>query len=171
MICIDMSKCTGCRRCETTCSFFHSGRINSRISRIKVIQMYETGIDAPIVCQQCQERFCLKCPEGALSIGQFGQIVYSPTVCTLCGVCENACPIGAIELFQDLVYVCDFCGGKPKCVEACTEGAIIIDYNQKPPSFNKLKTAHKGMPPGEKRKKYLESESSRIRTAWRRRDA
>lgn len=133
--------------------------------------MYETGIDAPIVCQQCQERFCLKCPEGALSIGQFGQIVYSPTVCTLCGFCENACPIGAIELFQDLVYVCDFCGGRPKCVEACTEGAIIIDYNQTPPSFSKLKTAHKGMPPGEKRKKYLESKSSRIRTAWRRRDA
>jgi Fe-S-cluster-containing hydrogenase component 2 len=141
------------------------------MSRIKVMQIYEIGIDGPIVCQQCQERFCLKCPEEALSIGHLGQIIHSPTVCTLCGVCEKACPIGAIELFQGHIYVCDLCGGRPKCVEACTEGAIIIDYNQKPPSFKKFKAANKGLNPSEKRMNYLKNKSSRIRTEWRRRNA
>jgi Fe-S-cluster-containing dehydrogenase component len=42
-------------------------------------------------------------------------------------VCEKACPIGALEIFNKLVYVCDLCGGKPKCVDACTEGAIVYE--------------------------------------------
>jgi Fe-S-cluster-containing hydrogenase component 2 len=41
-------------------------------------------------------------------------------------VCEKACPIGALEIFNKIVYVCDLCGGKPKCIEACTEGAITF---------------------------------------------
>lgn len=126
MIRVDLSKCTGCQRCETACSFFHTGRINNHLARIKVLNLYESGLDSPVVCVQCQERYCMKCPEDALSLGKQGQVFVSPTLCTSCGVCEKACPIGALEIFNKIVYVCDLCGGKPRCVEACTEGAITF---------------------------------------------
>lgn len=127
MICVDLRKCTGCRRCETACTFFHTGRINNHRTRIKVLSLYEAGTDSPVVCVQCQERYCMKCPEHALSVGTNGQVIVSPTLCTACGACEKACPIGAIELFENIVYVCDLCGGSPKCVDACTEGALTFE--------------------------------------------
>jgi len=58
MIRVDLSRCTGCRRCEAACAFFHTGRINPELARLKVVHLYETGIDGPVVCQQCEER-CL----------------------------------------------------------------------------------------------------------------
>ena len=67
MIQVDLYKCTGCRRCEAACAFFHTGRINPSLARIKVTLLYESGLDGPVVCQQCQERYCLKCPEEALT--------------------------------------------------------------------------------------------------------
>lgn len=124
MIKVDISKCTGCRMCETACSFYHSGAVNSHMARIKVVNFYQSGVDGPVVCVQCKERYCKDCPADAISIGSLGQVIASPTLCTLCKKCERSCPIGAIEIFNDIVYVCDLCGGSPKCVEACTEGAI-----------------------------------------------
>ena len=79
----DISKCTGCRRCETACSFYHTGKKGNRYARIKVMHQFRTGVDGPVVCQQCEERYCMKCPENALSIGDQGQIIATPTVCNL----------------------------------------------------------------------------------------
>lgn len=124
MISVDISKCTGCRMCETACSFFHSGAINRHAARIKVVNLYASGVDGPVLCVQCNEKYCLDCPADAISIGSLGQIIVSPTLCTLCKKCERNCPIGAIEIFNDIVFVCDLCGGSPKCSEVCTEAAI-----------------------------------------------
>lgn len=133
MISVDLSKCTGCRRCEAACSFFHTGRVSNRLARIRVLNIYEIGVDAPIVCGQCEERYCIEsCPEAALDIGAHGEVFYSATRCDLCGVCEKSCPIGAVEIFNDLVYVCDLCGGDPKCVPACSENAITWNRENQP---------------------------------------
>lgn len=130
MINVDISKCTGCRMCETACSFFHSGAVNRHSARIKVINLYTSGVDGPVLCVQCKERYCLDCPANAISLGPLGQVIVSPTLCTLCKKCEKNCPIGAIEIFNDIVFVCDLCGGSPKCTEACTEAAIT--YSPEP---------------------------------------
>lgn len=168
MIRVDLSKCTGCRRCETVCAFFHTGRVNANLSRIKVLNLYEIGIDGPVVCVQCKERYCLKCPEGALSIGPSGQVIVSPTVCTLCGTCEKRCPIGAIERFNEIVHVCDACGGRPRCIEACTEEAITWVDDQDPPSLEHVKKETKKMAPVEKRYHLLKKLGLEIRKTWRR---
>jgi len=166
MIKIDLSKCTGCRRCETACSFFHTGKINRNLSRIKVIQLYEKGIDGPVTCVQCKERYCLPCPVNALSIGSFGQIIVSPTVCILCGKCERECPIGAIEIFDGIVFVCDLCGGDPKCVKACTEGAITYIPDNEHLSLSEIKKETEDMTPDEKRDNYIKKLGAALRKKW-----
>ena len=61
MIRVDISKCTGCKKCESACAFFHTGRINNHIARIKIMNLYEIGIDGPVMCIQCKERYCMCC--------------------------------------------------------------------------------------------------------------
>ena len=164
---VDLSKCTGCKRCEVACAFFHTGRINNHLARIKVINIYETGIDGPVVCNQCKERYCLGCPEQALSLGPYGQVIASPILCSHCGACVKACPIGAIEIFDDIVFVCDLCGGSPKCVEACTEGAITHDPQEnKQPSLAAMKKETKKMNPSQKQYFFLMKLSSDLREKW-----
>lgn len=167
MIKIDITKCTGCKRCETACSFHHTGKVNNHLSRIKVLNIYETGIDYPVVCQQCEERFCLNCPSNAITIGSFSQILISPTNCNLCGACENNCPIGAIEIFNDIVYVCDLCGGNPKCVLVCTEGAISFQPNSDHISLAYFKKESKNKTPSEKRYNYVVKLGEVLQKIWR----
>lgn len=171
MIQVDLHKCTGCKKCEVVCAFFHTGKVSNRLARIKVLNLYEWGIDGPVVCVQCEEKYCLKCPEEALSLGPMGQVIVSPTVCNVCRVCEKACPIGAIEIFENIVYVCDLCGGKPKCVEACTEGAIIFAKGEHGPSLEVIKKETKKMSPNQKRLYYLEKLGAVLREKWSRKHA
>jgi Fe-S-cluster-containing hydrogenase component 2 len=138
------------------------------MSRIKVINLYGIGIDNPVVCTQCSERYCTDCPDNAITVGKQGQIVVSPTLCTLCGKCERKCPIGAIELFNDFVHVCDLCGGSPKCVETCTENAIthapgIIEKI----TLASIKSESKRLNPSEKRAHYTKKIGVALRNEWR----
>lgn len=168
MLHIDIGRCTGCQRCEVACSFFHTGRVSRHLSRIKVLNLYETGVDFPAACVQCKERFCLSCPQNALSIGAYGQVVVSPTRCNLCGACEVNCPIGAMEIFKGFVYVCDLCGGSPKCVEACTEGAITwLKKSVETVSLAALKEKTKRKSPNQKREIYAELKGRNLQRIWK----
>jgi carbon-monoxide dehydrogenase iron sulfur subunit len=171
LIQVDLNKCTGCKKCEVACAFFHTGKVSNRLARIKVLNLYELGVDGPVVCIQCEEKYCLDCPVEALSPGPMGQIIVSPTVCTLCGACEKACPIGAIEIFDGIVYVCDLCGGTPKCVEACTEGALIFAREEHGQSLGGIKEETSQMSPNQKRWFYLKKAGISLREKWSRKHA
>ncbi len=167
LIHVDLHKCTGCRKCEVACAFFHTGKISNFLSRIKVLNLYEQGIDGPVVCIQCEEKYCLNCPEDALTPGPMGQIIVSPTVCTLCGACEKACPIGAIEIFDGIVYVCDLCGGSPKCIAECTEEAITqVEGAAKRTSLAEIKKTTKKMNVSQKRQYFVMRQGSTLRKKW-----
>jgi carbon-monoxide dehydrogenase iron sulfur subunit len=167
MITLDLSKCSGCSRCEVHCSFFHSGKIGRSGARIKVVKIEDIGIDYPVVCQQCRERYCTKCPEKAIEVGSLGQVIVSPTLCTACGTCEIMCPIGAIELFEEIPYVCDLCGGDPRCVKACTLDAVHYEPEVSGVfSLKEFKKGSRGLGPEEKRLRYALSRAESLRQKW-----
>ena len=167
MIRIHAEKCTGCHRCETICAFFHSGKVHPNLSRIKIHHAYATGVDGPVLCQQCEEKYCLRCPENALTLGRYGQVIVSPTVCTECGFCEKACPIGAIQLFDGFVYVCDLCGGKPRCVDACTENALEWEPDASRIQLEEIRKITKKYSPSRKRAYFVNKMGKDVRKLWR----
>ena len=164
MITLALENCSGCNRCEVHCSFFHSGKIGRSGARIKVVKIEALGIDYPVICQHCQERYCIKCPENAIEIGSLGQIVVSPTLCTACGTCEIMCPIGAIQMFEEIPYVCDLCGGDPRCVKACTMDAIhYTPEASETVSLKNFKKESRRLNPEEKRLRYAVARSQGLR--------
>ena len=167
MITLELSKCSGCSRCEVHCSFFHSGKIGRSGARIKVVKIEDIGIDYPVVCQQCRERYCTKCPEKAIEVGDLGQGIVSPTLCTACGTCEIMCPIGAIELYEEIPYVCDLCGGDPRCVRACTLDAVHYEPEvSESVSLKEFKKDSRGLGPEQKRLRYALNRAESLRQSW-----
>jgi len=149
------------------CSFFRTGKTGRSLSRIKVVKVEEIGVDFPVVCQLCKERFCIRCPHGAIQIGDLGQVIISPTLCNACGVCERSCPIGGIELYQEIPYVCDLCGGEPQCVKECNLGAILFEPEKKEAvSLRKWKNKSRGLSPEEKRLHFTLSRARSLRREW-----
>ncbi len=136
-------------------------------ARIKVEKNENIGIDFPVVCHQCKEHFCTRCPQSAISISERGSIEVSPTLCDLCGACETLCPIGAIEIYNEIPHVCDLCGGQPKCVDACEMGAIkLIPEKKQEISLKTYKKLTKKLSPAEKRYTYAMLESKSVRETW-----
>lgn len=167
MIVADPAACSGCSRCEVNCSFFHSGRVGRSGARIKVVKIEGIGVDYPVICQQCKERYCTRCPESAVEIGPLGQVIVSATLCNACGACEKLCPVGAVELFEEIPYVCDLCGGEPRCIGECPMDAIRFEPDAtEAVSLASFKKNAKGLSPEEKRLRFAMASSWELRDRW-----
>lgn len=167
MIEVDPSVCSGCRRCEVHCAFFHTGGVGRSGARVQVVKIEDLGIDMPVICRQCRERYCLRCPEKALSVGAQGQVVVSTSLCTGCGACESLCPIGAIECSEEIPHVCDLCGGEPRCVKACTLEAVRFEpAGTDPVSLERFREAAKGLDPEHKRLQFVLDQTRPLREQW-----
>ena len=127
---IDAEKCTGCRVCESFCSFHHEGAIWLGRSRITILADSDDGPFVPNVCRQCEDAPCAAaCPEEAIALNErTGAWVVDVEVCTGCVVCVDACPYGAIVVDEQLgvSLKCDLCGGEPECAAMCPSGAIVL---------------------------------------------
>ncbi|MEM2092861.1 MAG: 4Fe-4S dicluster domain-containing protein [Candidatus Bathyarchaeia archaeon] len=121
----DLSKCSGCRRCEIACSIRHERRIWPEASRIRVF-MLVPGIEFPHLCVQCENYPCVQaCQFNALSVSRdTGAVTVNSENCTGCGKCIEACPgrIPHLHPRYKRVLICDLCGGDPECVKTCQEG-------------------------------------------------
>jgi Fe-S-cluster-containing hydrogenase component 2 len=168
MIKIDAGRCSGCVRCEVSCSFFHSRMTGRSLSRVRVVRIEELGLDYPVVCRQCRERYCLGCPQEALSIGSGGEVRVQADLCTGCEACEEACPIGAIELAGGLPLVCDLCGGEPACVRECGLGALAYQSagSSEQVSTAPFRDAGRGLTPEQKRERFARAETRALRERW-----
>lgn len=129
-------KCSGCRRCEITCSLHHEGRIWPEASRVRIF-MLVPGVEIPHLCFQCVDYPCVEeCPEEALSVdNETGAVITNKSKCTGCGICIDACPgrVPHLHPKEETIIICDLCGGKPKCTVVCHEGkwdALLLLENQ-----------------------------------------
>jgi Fe-S-cluster-containing hydrogenase component 2 len=121
----ELSKCSGCRKCEIACSLFHENRIWPEASRIRVF-MLVPGTEFPHFCAQCEDYPCVQvCPTKALSISKkTGAVLVKTKDCIACGKCIDACPgrIPHMHPTENRIIICDLCGGNPQCVKVCQEG-------------------------------------------------
>jgi carbon-monoxide dehydrogenase iron sulfur subunit len=116
---VDKTRCTGCHLCEVVCSLFHTGKINTERSAIRIQKDdLNTSMNVPALCRQCKEMKCLsdenveEREERAKFIWDQGRV--------------DRCPFNAIRAFNGQAFHCDLCGGSPQCVKVCTVKAISI---------------------------------------------
>lgn len=128
---IDAEKCTACRTCELVCSYKHEGVFALSLSRIRVVRLYEKGLNVPVVCVNCAQPACVEvCPTGAVRIDRnVGVVRIVEEECIGCGECITACPFGAADFNEEkgVAFICDLCGGEPICVSNCLYGALRFE--------------------------------------------
>ena len=126
---LDMDRCIGCRSCSAACFYSHQGMPNISYGAISEGTL-------PVICRQCEEPACVDaCPVDALRREPSGVVLRSRMLCIGCGSCVHGCPFGVIhpDLKQHQVAKCDMCeervlaGGVPRCVCACTSGALRFE--------------------------------------------
>ena len=77
------------------------------------------------------------------------------------------CPIGAIELYEEIPLVCDLCGGDPRCVKACTLDAIHYEADVSGAvSLKEFKKSSRRLGPEEKRLRYAMRLCQGLRDSW-----
>lgn len=118
--------CSGCRKCEIACSYFHEGKIWPEASRVRVFMLFP-GLEVPHLCTQCHDYPCVNaCPFDALKVNRdTGAVNVVEENCTACGKCVEACPgdIPHLHPEEDYILICDLCGEEePQCVKVCQEG-------------------------------------------------
>jgi len=146
---VDSSRCTGCCRCELACTEFNFGKAHPFISRIKIRRNLNYGSAGiwysqwmntgkadqgriiPETCKQCPHPVpcVLSCPEHAITAHpETGARYMNQEKCTGCGVCVLSCTwaMPSIDPETGKAVICDLCGGKPECVEACPTGALKL---------------------------------------------
>lgn len=111
--------CIDCMKCERNCPK-NAIRVNEGV---------------PLFCMHCtpEKAPCLNiCPENAIEeLG--GAIVINKDKCIGCGLCRDACPIGAISMDEiGQANKCDLCINEDtqECVDSCPTKALINDSEE-----------------------------------------
>ena len=164
MIECTIKTCVGCRMCEVACSSYHFHAVPPALARIRVSKLEEVGLDMAVACQGCLEKPCLECPSGALSIGGRGEVALDAGLCNACGICADACPIGAVGFHEGRPLFCDLCGGAAVCVDVCPTGALCDRQDHEEISLQAFLLSEGN--PSEKRAQYVLARGLPVRAGW-----
>ena len=127
---IDPEKCTGCRTCESFCSFKWENAVAPTRSAITVVKWEADGLCLPITCQQCATPACgeVCVVYGIHRNAETGGLGVDAERCVGCKMCVTACALGGMNYVPELGVCrkCDLCEGDPLCARVCPHGAIEV---------------------------------------------
>jgi len=145
LIAVNRAKCTGCQRCEGSCTLVWDGNIRPYMARLHVRENKNFGEEGPTddyaygggiygqwgmgpdTCKQCGDAPCMAaCPVGAISVSERGGArVIDADTCVGCGVCAVACPwhMPRIDPDKHIATKCVNCG---ICTRNCPTSAIVM---------------------------------------------
>ena len=140
---IDLDRCWGCKACEVACKQELELGAGPRPMRVEAIgpRQIEDQLHwdfVPVLCQHCQQPACREaCPTEAIYRASDGTVQIDPDLCDHCGVCESACPYGAIDHTDQRGPVkCTLCfsrrenGWLPSCAQHCVGRAFTVVLDQ-----------------------------------------
>ncbi|MEA2070341.1 MAG: 4Fe-4S dicluster domain-containing protein [Asgard group archaeon] len=122
-----LERCTGCLCCVMACARERFNTLSIDQSAIAVKSAGQTAYYGIIVCRGCKDPVCLRaCPTGALRKRKGGGVILDPEKCDSCGLCAEACIIGAIKLDpkSGKPIICIHCG---RCVEFCPHDILEME--------------------------------------------
>ncbi len=136
---VDRARCTGCQRCEMSCTLTNDGVSQPAAARIHVRDGFNfgAGLDTSDgiyysqewqvrACHMCKTALCqTACPQVAIYSDDNGVRTVDTDKCVGCGTCVTACPwsIPVINNQTGTMQKCIACG---RCSEQCPNGAIEL---------------------------------------------
>ncbi len=136
---IDLDRCWGCRACEVACK--QELGLGTGPRPMQVVEIGPRTINGslhkdyiPVMCQHCQDPQCREaCPQEAIYRADDDSVQIDSDLCDHCGVCEPACPYGAIQIADEGGPVkCSLCfsrrnsGWLPSCAQHCEGRAFSL---------------------------------------------
>ena len=123
---IDPDRCVGCQCCMFACARRHEPGLARASIGVRSVGGMERGFTV-IVCRACHDPPCAKvCPVDALKPRRAGGVLLEPDRCIGCGLCRQACVIGAV-FWDDQTgkpMICVHCGS---CVKFCPYGVLELE--------------------------------------------
>ena len=153
---IDISKCIGCKACQSACMEWNDlrdavGDSNGTYNNPRdltedswtVMRFYEVEPNGKLEwlirkdgCMHCADPGCLKaCPSpGAIVQYSNGIVDFHEENCIGCGYCVTGCPFNVprVSKKDSKAYKCTLCsdrvavGLEPACIKTCPTGALVF---------------------------------------------
>ncbi len=149
----DVTKCMGCRACQTACKqwnelpaeeteFVHTGSYQNPADLSRVtwnllkFTEWENGEEVSWefsrrACVHCTDAACIDiCPVEAIAHTEEGFVIIDREECVACGMCEEACPYDVPNV-EEVAAKCTFCIDRvrndlePACVKACSTSSLV----------------------------------------------
>ncbi|OGD25184.1 MAG: hypothetical protein A2Y56_01140 [Candidatus Aminicenantes bacterium RBG_13_63_10] len=121
---VNRDQCTGCRLCLQVCGMMHFEGINPKKAALRV----EARFPDPGKYRPYVCTQCGKCaeacPVGAISRDDKGAYIVDKAACDNCGACVAACPFDVVFQHPDAPHVI-ICDFCMLCTEMCNTGAIV----------------------------------------------
>ena len=139
MLKVNRARCTGCQRCELSCTLKNDGCAQPAAARIHVNDGFAYGSELGSgdgifysmewnvrTCHMCTTALCqTSCPQAAITTDDNGIRSVDPEKCVGCGTCVAACPwhMPVVNTVTGKSTKCVACG---RCSEQCPNGALEL---------------------------------------------